>query len=146
MGQVNSIIMVVIGGGGGIPFLVIGSIGFVNTCSCPILKESEETTPQEEINNNVRGKETDIPQNREPEANTVIIKSSAENPLSVESASADHFLEVAEELRLWGKIALSKYLEVHNGKSFLPRTRDEAASDKGSIFKNSMSMIEKMSH
>lgn len=47
LGKLNSIIMIVIGGGGGIPFLVIGIVGFINTRSGSISRISEKTIIQD---------------------------------------------------------------------------------------------------
>jgi hypothetical protein len=154
LGQANSIIMIVIGGVSGIPLLVIGIIGFVNTYSGSrgAIKDKttiQDTNPQEEKNKTearkkAREEETDISQNRELDAKSVLIKASTVNPLSVERVTADHFPEITEELQLWQEMASAKYLKVHDGKAFCPQTRSEAASDIGLIFKSSLNMIEPM--
>jgi len=42
LGQVNSVIMIIVGGAGGIPCLVIGIVGFVNCCSHGILSSTRQ--------------------------------------------------------------------------------------------------------
>lgn len=47
LGQVNSIIMIVVGGAGGIPLLVIGIVGFINTRSGSSSRISDRTAIQD---------------------------------------------------------------------------------------------------
>ncbi len=47
LGQVNSIIMIVIGGMGGISLIVIGIVGFVNTCSSSNSRGNDKSTIQD---------------------------------------------------------------------------------------------------
>ncbi len=64
----------------------------------------------------------------------------------VSKVSKDEWPTISNIANEWSALGLEKYKQIHGGKLFSPKTRNEASSDPGKLIKYSLSMCEDVSN